>query len=315
MKCFIAGGAGFIGSHLADALLNEGHNVVCADNYLIGIPENVSHLQDNTSFKFYKADLANKSEVEIIFGKENFDYIFHLAANSDIQASAKNPEIEYKNTFLTTYNILECMKKHEVRRLFFASTSAVYGEKIEGAMSETSGPLEPVSYYGGAKLSAEAFINSYAYMNGMSSLVFRFPNVIGSRLTHGVVYDFIAKLKKDNRNLEILGDGTQTKPYMYVSDLTDGILHLLNVEKQGVFIYNIGVETKTSVTAIADIVCAEMGLKDVTYNYTGGKIGWKGDVPTFEYDLSKIHATGWKAKLTSDEAVTRTVKEVLACKL
>ena len=313
MKCFIAGGAGFIGSHLADALLDEGHIVVCADSYLIGNPENIGHLSANKCFSFYEKDLADYSAVSEIFDKEEFDYVFHLAANSDIQASAKDPGIEYRNTFLTTYNILDCMRTHGVNRLFFSSTSAIYGERIKGAIGETSGPMEPVSYYGAAKLASEAFIHSFSYMNDFNSLIFRFPNVIGSRLTHGVVYDFIAKLKKDGKSLEILGDGTQTKPYMHVSDLIDGIVRLRDAGKQGVQIYNIGVETKTSVTAIADIVCGEMGLKDVEYRYTGGDRGWKGDVPTFEYDLSKIHATGWKAKYTSDEAVKKTVREVLDC--
>jgi len=315
MKCFVTGGAGFIGSHLTDALLKDGHSVVCADNFLIGKPENLAHLRNNNNFIFYETDLAEKANVNEIFKKEKFDYIFHLAANSDIRESAKNPEIEYKNTLLTTYNILECMKLYNVKRLFFSSTSAVYGEKITGPMGEISGPLEPISYYGSAKLSAEAFIHSFSHMNDFSSLVFRFPNVIGSRLTHGVVYDFIAKLKKDKQNLEILGDGTQVKPYLHVSDLINAISHLKNIEETGVVIYNIGVESKTSVTAIADIVCNEMGLKNVNYNYTGGNIGWKGDVPTFEYDLQKISTMGWSAKYTSDEAVRKTVKEVLTCKL
>ena len=313
MKCFVAGCAGFVGSHLCDALLGEGHTVAGADNFMIGRPKNTDHLSDNKNYVFYNIDIADSSALESIFEKENIDYVFHLAANSDIQASAKAPEIEFRNTFLTTYNILECMKSYGVGKLFFASTSAVYGEKIGKPVNEESGPLTPVSYYGGAKLSAEAFINSFSYMNDFSSLIFRFPNVIGSRLTHGVVYDFIGKLKKDNKTLTILGDGSQTKPYMHVSDLIDGIILMKDKFGQGARIYNIGVETKTSVTDIADIICGEMGLSGVTYNYTGGSIGWKGDVPTFEYDLKKIHAAGWQAKYTSDEAVRKTVKEVLAC--
>jgi len=148
-------------------------------------------------------------------------------------------------------------------------------------------------------------------MNDLHSLVFRFPNVIGDRLTHGVVFDFIKKLRANSKELEILGDGTQSKPYMHVSDLVKGIMRFKDEVPQGVTVYNIGVETQTSVSKIADIICEQMGLKDVEYKYTGGKIGWKGDVPTFKYDLSKIYSAGWHADLTSDEAVLRTVREVL----
>ena len=313
MKCLVAGGAGFIGSHLIGALIAEGHDIVCIDNLFIGKMENIEHLMNNSRFVFYNKDIADLDSLKEIFKKEKFDYIFHLAANSDIQASAKSPEIEFKNTFLTTYNLVECMRLYNVKKLFFSSTSAVYGEKLKGALSEDSGPLEPISYYGSAKLSAEAFIISFTHMNDFESLIFRFPNVIGSRLTHGVVYDFINKLKNNDKELVILGDGTQNKPYMHVSDLINGIMMMKNADKQGVFTYNIGVETKSNVTDIANIICEEMGLKTVEYKYTGGNIGWKGDVPTFDYNLDKIHSAGWNAKYTSDEAVRITVREVLSC--
>jgi UDP-glucose 4-epimerase len=143
----------------------------------------------------------------------------------------------------------------------------------------------------------------------MSSLIFRFPNVVGSRLTHGAVYDFVNKLRCDPTRLEILGDGSQTKPYMYVSDLVNGIMQFMDAPP-GLSIYNIGVNTRTNVTDIANMVCKAMGLDSVRFEYTGGRSGWPGDVPEFEYDLSEIHAAGWKAEYTSDEAVARTVKDL-----
>ena len=311
MKVLVAGGAGFIGSNLIDLLLEKGHTVVCVDNYFIGTKENITHLSGNPNFKMYEYDLCDFEKLSKIFDEEKFDYVFHLAANSDIQAIEKNPSIEYKNTYTTTFNILECMRLHDVKKLFFASTSAVYGEKTDELLSETTADLRPVSYYGAAKLGGEALISAFSYMNDFEVLMFRFPNVLGPRLTHGVVFDFIGHLKKDPTQLKILGDGTQCKPYIFVTDLLDAIVHFMETGKKGVTLYNLGVEGTTTVTRVADIICEKMELKNVKYNYTGGKVGWKGDVPRFQYDLSKIHATGWKAKYNSDEAVAKTVEEVL----
>lgn len=309
MKALVAGGAGFIGSHLIDSLLKEEHKVVCIDNFYIGTKENIAHLFNNPNFTFYEQDCCDRGAMEAIFAKEKIDHVFHLAANSDIQASAQDPIIEYNNTYTTTVSLLECMRKFDVKKLFFASTSAVYGDKEE-LCSEDTPNLSPISYYGAAKLGSEALISAYSAMNDLSSLVFRFPNVIGPRLTHGVIFDFVKRLKQDPTHLKILGDGNQTKPYLYVSDLVDAIMHYKDVP-QGVTLYNVGVETGTSVTKIAEIVCEKMGLKGIPFEYTGGRGGWKGDVPVFQYQLNKIHQQGWEANYTSDEAVALTVEQVI----
>lgn len=310
MKALVAGGAGFIGSHLIDALLAEGHEVVCVDNFFIGTKENIKHLTDNPHFKLYEQDLADFAAVDEIFKAEHVDYVFHLAANSDIQASANNPSIEYHNTYSTTFSLLEAMRLNGVKKLFFASTSAVYGDQMGLEVSEDAVALRPISYYGGCKLGSEAAISAYAYMNDLEVLVFRFPNVIGPRLTHGVIFDFVKRLKADPSHLRILGDGTQAKPYIYVLDLVGAIMRFKDVSK-GVTLYNVGVETQSSVTRIAEIVCEKMGLTGIPFEYTGGRGGWKGDVPVFAYNLDKIHATGWVASMTSDEAVAKTVEAVL----
>lgn len=310
MKVLVAGGAGFIGSHLIDALLGQGHDVVCVDNFFIGTKENIAHLRSNRHFTFYERDLSDMEQVLPVFEKEQVDYVFHLAANSDIQASAQSPMIEYQNTYSTTFVLLECMRLCGVKKLFFASTSAVYGEQMGTHVGEETVPLRPISYYGGAKLGSEGIISSFAYMNDMSVLVFRFPNVIGPRLTHGVIFDFVKRLKADPSHLRILGDGQQSKPYIYVLDLVGAIMRFQEVP-QGVTLYNVGVETQTSVTRIAEIVCEKMGLAGVPFEYTGGRGGWKGDVPVFAYNLDKIHAAGWTATMTSDEAVAKTVEMVL----
>lgn len=314
MKTMVIGGAGFIGSHVCDALLESRHEVICVDNFSLGTEKNIGHLLENEKFILYRSDAADKEVLDEIFEKTKPEIVYHLAANSDIQASAINPDVEYRNTYTTTYNVLSCMRKYDIKRLFFASTSAVYGDKRDVLLDENTPNLSPISYYGAAKLGSEALISAFTYMNDMRSLVFRFPNVIGPRLTHGVIFDFIRKLQKDCSQLEILGNGRQTKPYIYVTDLVNAIVRFTlsdGEEAAGVSLYNLGVDGETSVTHIADILCEEMELQDVKYHYTGGEGGWKGDVPRFQYCIDKIHRAGWRAEYTSDEAVRRTVREVL----
>lgn len=309
MKTLVVGGAGFIGSHLCDALLTEGHKVVCIDNFSLGTRENVDHLKQNPCFSIYEVDAFDNNILERIFNTEQPEYVFHLAANSDIQSSAADPEVEYRNTYSTTFQILCCMRKYGVKKIFFASTSAVYGNMRDVLLDENTANLSPISYYGAAKLGSEALISAFSYMNDMEALIFRFPNVIGPRLTHGVIYDFIHKLWNDPTHLQILGNGRQTKPYMYVTDLVSAILQFMDTVGRGVTLYNLSSEGDTSVTRIADIVCEEMHLQSVQYEYTGGESGWKGDVPRFRYCIDKISSAGWKAAYTSDEAVRKTVQE------
>lgn len=310
MQTLVVGGAGFIGSNLCKGLLDRGDKVICLDNFSLGNDKNVSELKSDDGFTLIEGDATDKDTLDQIFKEHEVDYVFHLAANSDIQASAKDPEVEYRNTYTTTFRLLSAMREYEVKRLFFASTSAVYGDKRDVELDENTPNLSPISYYGAAKLGSEALISAFTYMNDMSSLVFRFPNVIGPHLTHGVIYDFMKRLSDNPNELRILGDGNQTKPYIYVDDLVDAILFLMDVP-QGVTLYNIGVDGATSVRTIADIVCEEMGLSDVKYSFTGGEGGWKGDVPRFKYCIGKVHAAGWKAKYDSDEAVRMTVRKVL----
>lgn len=311
MRILVTGGAGFIGTHLVRELLNRGHEVVSVDNFTLGHQKNVDCFSDNKNFKFYNLNIEETENFCDKLKNENFDFVYHLAANSDIQKGGKTPSVDYNDTFMTTYSVLEFMRRQGIKNLFFASTSAIYGNKQE-LLSEDTGDLRPISYYGGAKFASEGFISSYTYMNDLQTVIFRFPNVIGPNLTHGVIYDFVKKLQANPNELEILGDGTQTKPYLYVLDLVEAILKLtLDISmKKGITVYNAGVESATSVTTIADIVCEELGYKDVKYNYTGGNVGWKGDVPRFQYDLTKIHEAGWVAKHTSDESVRETVRYI-----
>ena len=316
MSIFVAGGAGFIGSHLCDELLKHGHQVICGDKLVMG-EKNISHLRMNPSFQFIRGELADSDVIDGIFREakergEEIESVYHLAANSDIQKGGKEPAVDFNDTFLTTRILLETMRRYDVKNLFFASTSAVYGEMCDEVLTELTGGLMPVSYYGGCKLASEALIYSYTAMCDMNTVIFRFPNVIGPGLTHGVIYDFIKKLQNDPGHLEILGDGTQCKPYIYVCDLVEAIIILTESWKPGAELFNISVNSSgTSVKEIADIICSEMKLKDVKYHFTGGDRGWKGDVPRFSYDISKILNTGWVPKYTSDEAVRQSVRDAI----
>ncbi|MGV8141876.1 MAG: NAD-dependent epimerase/dehydratase family protein [Candidatus Woesearchaeota archaeon] len=309
MKCLITGGAGFIGSHLCDYLIREDHSIVVIDNLSLGKKENIQHLMSNKNFKFYMQDILQYDKMSKIFSEEKFDIVFHLAANSDIAKSRLNPNIDFNNTFMTTYNILNLMKEFEVKKIVFASTSAIYGE-TKSVIDENYGPLFPVSLYGASKLSSEGFITAFGENYGIKAWIVRFPNVIGERATHGVILDFIKKLKANPKELIVLGDGEQNKPYLYVKDLIEAIIHVWQHSADKINYYNIGVDTRTKVKDIANMTIKEMGL-NAEIKYTGGDRGWIGDVPEFKYDLTKIHALGWKAKVTSDEAVLKSIKYIL----
>lgn len=309
-KVLVTGGAGFIGTNLVGRLLELGDEVWSADNFTIGTRDHAELYKDNPNYHFIEIDIDDTTKFLDTFKGFNFDIVYHLAANSDIQKGGQNPSVDNRDTFATTRSVLELMRQNDIKQLFFSSTSAVYGDKSGEKITEDMGNLKPISYYGGAKFASESYISAYSYMNDLSVTVFRFPNVIGPHLTHGVIHDFVKKLKKNPKELEILGDGHQTKPYIYVDDLVDVIVKMTETIPRDMSIYNIGVDSATSVTRIADIVCDVLGYKDVEYKYTGGKVGWKGDVPKFQYNLDKIHNTGWMAKYTSDEAVRKTCEWV-----
>lgn len=303
----VTGGAGFIGSHLCDALIKD-NEITVVDNLSLGRMNNIEHLLDHKNFKFIKADLLSDS-LDGIFAEGVFDSVIHLAANSDIAVSHDNPNVDKDHTFMTTYRVLEMMKKYKTKEIIFSSTSAIYGDTAD-LLHEGYGPLKPVSHYGAGKLASEAFISSFVENYGFQAWIVRFPNVVGERATHGVIFDFIKKLNKNNNELEVLGDGEQYKPYLYVKDLVEAILFVWKNSSEKLNIYNLGVNSRTKVKDIAALVIEEMKL-DATIKYTGGHRGWVGDVPEFNYDLTKINQLGWKADNTSNEAVRKAIQYIL----
>ena len=309
MKILVTGGAGFIGSHLCDILIADGHNVTVVDNLVLGKVENIEHLINNPNFRFFKEDLNNGHAMDMIFMDGEFDMVYHLAANSDIQKGGKDPMVDYQLTFNTTFNVLQMMKKYEVKKFFFASTSAIYGETYD-VLNEDYGPLKPVSNYGAGKLASEAFISAFASTYHIQTWITRFPNVVGERFTHGVIYDFIHKLQKNPNELEVLGNGEQCKPYVYVKDLVAGIQFVINNSNESYNVYMLGSDTRTKVKEIAAMVIEEMGL-NASIRYTGGDRGWVGDVPEFRYDLTKVNNLGWKASYDSNGAVRKAIQMAL----
>lgn len=311
MRFLVTGGAGFIGSHLCDRLLERKAQVWCVDNLRLGRARNIAHLQASRDFRFLELDVLDRRSLAELFAEARFDAVFHMAANSDIAAGSADFRLDLELNQLTTVAVLEAMQAHGVKRLLFASTSAIFGE-TDALLHEDFAPLQPISFYGASKLAAEAYISVFAHTFGGRAVVLRFPNVVGERATHGVIYDFLRKLDADRGTLEVLGDGNQTKPYLYVHDLVDAILTAWDKADVPLSVYHASGIGNTTVREIAEIVVAAAGRPDTRLVYTGGDRGWPGDVPSFSFDNSRLQALGWHPKRNSTEAVRHAVERILA---
>ncbi|WP_099209632.1 NAD-dependent epimerase/dehydratase family protein [Thermococcus henrietii] len=314
MRVLVTGGAGFIGSHLVDKLMELGHEVRVLDDLSEGSLDNVRRWLEDERFEFIKGDMRNPEIVKEAV--KDVEAVFHLAANPEVRIGSQSPELLYETNVLITYNLLNAMRDSSTKYIVFTSSSTVYGDAEVIPTPEDYAPLEPISVYGGAKLAAEALISGYAHTFGFRALIFRLANIIGERSNHGVIYDFINKLRRNPEELEILGDGTQRKSYLHVSDTVEGMLkifeHFRGIEKTVDF-YNLGNDDWITVREIAEIVSGEMGLKP-RFVFTGGVDGgrgWKGDVKFMRLSIEKAKKTGWRPRLNSYEAVRRTVGELL----
>jgi len=309
MKVFVTGGAGFIGSHLVDTLVEKGHTVTVYDNLSSGEKKYIKHHLTRDYFTFIDADLLDLEQVKKEI--QDHDVVFHIAANPFVRLGETQTDLDLKQGAIATYNVLEGMRLNGIKKIVFSSSSVVYGETLPIFLPETYGPTLPISFYGAGKLASEAVVSAFCGTLDFQAWIYRFANVVGSRGTHGVIIDFIDKLRKNPKELEILGDGKQQKPYLHVSDCVDGMIFGFEHSHEPLNLFNLSCDTDTTVTRIAEMVVEEMGLHDVEFKYTGGKRGWKGDVPRFQLDAKKINAIGWKARYTSDEAVRKAIQEVL----
>ncbi|MDO8726189.1 MAG: NAD-dependent epimerase/dehydratase family protein [Candidatus Methanoperedens sp.] len=308
-KIIVTGGAGFIGSHIVDRLLLRGNEVIVIDNLSSGKMEYLKEHIENPDFKFIRLDLLNLDDLKKTI--KDADAVFHLAANPDVRLGVSDTRVHLEQNIIATYNLLEAMRVNKLKNILFTSTSTVYGEATIIPTPENYGPLVPISLYGASKLACEALITSYCSTFDMNSWLFRFANIVGPRGTHGIIIDFINKLRNDPDFLEILGDGKQNKSYIHVYDCVEAILFAMENSTDMVNIFNIGSDDTINSTRIGEIVVEEMGLKDVEFKYTGGSRGWKGDVPKMLLSIDKIRSLGWKPVYNSEKSVRDTTRSLL----
>lgn len=309
MRILVTGGAGFIGSNLTKRLLREGHRVFSIDNFLLGKPEYIEPFGGNPDFEFKETDLSDRKAAILVF--KGVDAVFHLSANSDIQEGAKHTDRDLNIGTVVTYNVLEAMRLNGVKNIIFSSTSAVYGIAQQAPTREDYGPLFPISMYGASKLSCEGLISAFCHNFGLKSWIFRFANVIGKNPTHGIVFDLIKRLKNKRHEIEVLGDGKQSKPYLHVSEIVEGMLFGFLNSKDEVNFFNLACEGASSVEFIVKSLLSKLGMENTKIIYSGGAQGWKGDVPQVRLSIEKMRELGWKARLTSDEAVLRGIGEIV----
>jgi len=302
LNVLVTGGAGLVGSHLAAELLDRGATVRVADDLSKGDPDRVAD-----DAEFVEADLTDPADVARAV-TDDLDIVFHFAAYTDTNYD-DDRELFEANTAMT-YNVLERMREVDIDQFAFTSSSTVYGEAPRPT-PEDHGPLEPISIYGSSKLADEALISTHAHSYDLTAWVFRFANIVGPNQRGTVIPDFIQKLDADPTELTILGDGRQEKSYMHVTECVDAICHVVEHADEDLNVYNLGTHTTTSVTSIADVVSDELGV-DPTYEYTGGDRGWTGDVPRMRLSIERLVDLGWEPSLSSDEAVRRSARELVA---
>jgi UDP-glucose 4-epimerase len=305
MKILIVGGSGFIGSVLVKKMLQNNASIIVIDKLSLGSADYI----DTTKVELHKMDINNTEQVLEVLQDKQIDEVWHLAANSDIPAGVENVNVDLNDTFMSTVSTLKIMKEIECKKLYFASSSAVYGFN-ENRLHEDIGPLMPISNYGAMKLSSEALISASLESFLDKVCIYRFPNVVGVPATHGVILDFIKKLKKDMSTLEVLGNGTQQKTYLHVSELVEAMLFINSNTDNGMNYYNIGaMDDGVFVKQIAEET-TKVVSPDAKINYQKTDRGWVGDVPRFYYSVDKLKDLGWSPKMSSLEAVQRAVSEI-----
>jgi len=310
MDVLVTGGAGFIGSHLVDRLVKVGLSVKVIDNLSSGRLENLSQHRGNPRVEVITGDL--KRIEDALKAVDGVNAVFHFAANPEVRVSTTNPEIHFNENVVATFNLLEAMRKRDVRELVFASSSSVYGEPEHIPVGEEA-PIQPVSVYGASKAACENLIHAYVKLYGMKAVILRYANVVGPRLRHGVIWDLANKLKKNPNELEILGDGKQTRSYIYIDDAVEATMIAWRKTSDDYSVYNVGSEDWITVDEVADQVIEAMNLVNVRkiYKPVLHGVGWPGDAKKIALRIDKIKQLGFKPSLSSKEAVKATTREII----
>ncbi|TXT57479.1 MAG: UDP-glucose 4-epimerase [Candidatus Thorarchaeota archaeon] len=304
-RVLVTGGAGFIGSHLVDRLIEE-NEVVVLDDLSEGRLENIDAHKDNDRFTFIEGSIT--SDTDVTRALDDVSTVFHFAAQPDVRLSVDRPIWDFEINVSGSMNLLDCMRRNDVKRILFASSGGtVYGETDIFPTPE-SVAFRPISNYGAAKGAFEMYLSSFTELYDIHAISCRFANIIGPRSTHGVIYDFYMKLKRDSTRLEVLGDGTQEKAYMYVEDTVDAVCLLDQKMKSGYTPVNVGSGERLTVKRIAELVTDSLGLPDAKIEYTGTKRGWKGDVTITDIDISLLKSFGWKSSTKLEDGIRKYVK-------
>jgi len=308
-RAFVTGGAGFIGSHIVDRVAQVAANVTIYDNFSTGQEQFISRHAGNPKVRVVRADVLDSERLK----KEmaNCDFVFHLQANADVRGGIKLTRVDLEQNTIATWNVLEAMRINNIRRIVFASSATVYGEPDIFPTPESYAPLQ-TSLYGASKLAGEAMIQAYSEYFGITCYIFRFVSWIGERYTHGVIFDFIKKLRDNTQMLEVLGDGKQRKSYLDVIDGVDGIFYAVEHAKELKNVFNLGHDEFMNVLDLADIIVEELGLKRVRYLTTGGERGWLGDSPFVHLDTTKLKALGWQPRVSIEQGIRNTVRYLRA---
>jgi len=320
VKAVVTGGAGFIGSHIVDSLVKKDYDVVVIDNLSSGRKDFLMGAMRSGRVRLILDDLKDPNG-EWVQEFRGADIVYHFAANPEVRVSMTNPRTHFNENVLATFNVLEACRINSVKELVFASSSTVYGDAKKFPTPEDYEPKEPISVYGAAKLASENLIITYSIAYGIKSLILRFANIVGPRQSHGVIIDFIRKLRSNPNALEILGDGTQRKSYLHVRDLVSGVevaLRALRSSGRPYEVFNLGNEDWVTVKRIAELVVEEMGLKNVEFRYrpaTPDGRGWKGDVKFMLLDISKMKACGWRPTMSSEDALRDAIRAALSSQL
>jgi UDP-glucose 4-epimerase len=306
---FVTGAAGFIGSNLADRLLANGHYVVGFDNFSTGQERFLAKALACPNFRLVRGDLLDRDTLTAAM--RGCDLVFHLAANADVRFGTEHPRRDLDQNAIATWNVLETMRGHGIRRIAFSSTGSIYGEaSVIPTPEDCPFPIQ-TSLYGASKLAAEGLIAAYAEGFGMQAYIFRFVSILGERYSHGHVFDFYKQLLDHPGRLRVLGNGLQRKSYLYVQDCVDAILTALDGASGKVNIFNLGTDEYCQVKDSIGWICERLGLSP-QLEFTGGDRGWIGDNPFIWLDCSRIRSLAWRPRFSIREAVLNTVDYLAA---